>query len=469
MEDNECRDGGKKGRLANTPLSASQILTRILPSGGGDAENLQRILRLLTNYGVFSEHREFGGERKYSLTEIGKSLVTDAEGQSYAPYVLQHHQDALMSAWPLVHEAILDPTIEPFVKVHGEPTYSYYGKMPEMNGLMRKAMSGVSVPFMTSILDGYDGFKGVKRLVDVGGSAAPSIPGVTHIGGDMFKSIPAADAIFMKWVLTTWTDDECKLIMENCYKAIPAGGKLIACEPVLPDDSNESQRTRALLEGDIFVMTIYRAKAVLDGPPLPELLHYLGRFRIPLTRLAAFADFSTSIFLHEFCSGAHMRYEEDFNVDLRDNCVSLGGPSEKEKQISVFVEDEVETPEFPDEVGFIFSPRKASTCTSDDEAISANEANALPEFSRTPGIKTFHKDGFHDFGSARLDGENTWSVVSKEAKALVRLNENALCSSSSQPTCKANKSGKDAQKSRSPKLIAVSCKNVYIWKLDFTF
>ncbi|KAH9703746.1 methyltransferase 2 domain-containing protein [Citrus sinensis] len=423
MEDNECRDGRKKVRLANTPLSASQILTRILPSGGGDAENLQRILRLLTSYGVFSEHREFGGKRMYSLTEIGKSLVTDVEGLSYAPYVLQHHQDALMSMWPLVHKAILDPTIEPFLKVHGEPAYSYYGKIPEMNGLMRKAMSGVSVPFMTSVLEGYNGFKGVKRLVDVGGSAgdclrmilqkhrficeginfdlpevvaeAPSIPGVTHIGGDMFKSIPAADAIFMKWVLTTWTDDECKLIMENCYKALPAGGKLIACEPVLPDDSNESQRTRALLEGDIFVMTIYRAKD-----------------------------------------------EEDFNVDLRDNCVSLGGPSEKEKQISVFVEDEVETAEFPDEVGFIFSPRNASTCTSDEEVISANEANALPEFSRTPGIKTFHKDGFHDFGSARLDGENTWSVVSKEAKALVHLNENALCSSSSQPTCKANKSGK---------------------------
>ncbi|XP_024047486.1 uncharacterized protein LOC102615565 isoform X5 [Citrus sinensis] len=170
--------------------------------------------------------------------------------------------------------------------------------------------------------------------------------------------------------------------------------------------------------------------------------------------------------------------EEDFNVDLRDNCVSLGGPSEKaevvqlqsrldilkgtdgetcgriagslspKKQVSVFVEDEVEMPEFPDEVGFIFSPRKASTCTSDEEAISANEkANALPEFSRTP----FHKDGFHDFGSARLDGENTWSVVSKEAKALVHLNENALCSSSSQPTCKANKSGKGIQSKSKPK------------------
>ncbi|XP_024042851.1 caffeic acid 3-O-methyltransferase-like [Citrus clementina] len=92
----------------------------------------------------------------------------------------------------------------------------------------------------------------------------PSIPRVTHIGGGMFKSIHAVDAIFMKWVLTTWTDDECKLIMENCYKALPAGGELIACEPVLPDDSNESQRTRALLEGDIFVMTIYRAKDLLN-------------------------------------------------------------------------------------------------------------------------------------------------------------------------------------------------------------
>lgn len=57
------------------------------------------------------------------------------------------------------------------MKANGEPAYSYYGKKPEMNGLMQKAMSGVSVPFMKAILDGYDGFNGVERLVDVGGSA----------------------------------------------------------------------------------------------------------------------------------------------------------------------------------------------------------------------------------------------------------------------------------------------------------
>lgn len=76
-----------------------------------------------------------------------------------------------MKAWPLVHEAVVDPTVEPFVKANGEPAYQYYGKKPEMNGLMQKAMSGVSVPFMKAVLNGYDGFDGVDKLVDVGGSA----------------------------------------------------------------------------------------------------------------------------------------------------------------------------------------------------------------------------------------------------------------------------------------------------------
>lgn len=276
---------------SNAPLSASQILTRVLPSG--DPHNLQRILRLLTTYGVFAEHLLTDPSsdqvlRKYSLTDIGKTLVTDADGLSYGAYVLQHYQEELMTAWPLVHEAVVDSTTEPFVKANGEPAYSYYGKKPEMNDLMQRAMSGVSVPFMKAILNGYSGFDGVQRLVDVGGSAgdclrmilqkhtnikeginfdlpevvakAPNIPGVTHVGGDMFKSVPDGDAIFMKWVLTTWTDEECKLIMKNCYNALPVGGKMIACEPVLPKESDNSLRTRALLEGDIFVMTIYRAK-----------------------------------------------------------------------------------------------------------------------------------------------------------------------------------------------------------------
>lgn len=254
---------------ANAPLTAAEIVARVLPdSPSADADNLRRLLRLLASYGVFAEH---SGQR-YTLTEIGMTLVTDGDGLSYGDYVLQHHHEALVKAWPLVDRAVAG--MPPFEVANGEPAYSYYGKDEEMNALMQRAMAGVSVPFMKAIIDGgYDGFAGgeVGRIVDVGGSAgdclkmimskyenikeginfdlpevvakAAQIPGVTHVGGDMFKSIPCGDAIFMKWVITTWTDEEVKVIMKNCHKALPTGGKLIACEPVLPEISDESHRT----------------------------------------------------------------------------------------------------------------------------------------------------------------------------------------------------------------------------------
>ncbi|XP_019430178.1 PREDICTED: caffeic acid 3-O-methyltransferase-like [Lupinus angustifolius] len=272
----------------NIPLSASQILTRLRPHGGGDAENLQRILRLLVCYDIFTEHLSSCGERKYSLAYVGKTLVADEEGLSYAAYILHHHQDALMRAWPLVGKTVEDPTIEPFKKANGEGAISYYTKRPETLDLTHKALAGISVPLMRDILDSYNGFHGIETLVDVGGSSgvtlqlimqkypnvrkginfdlpdmvacAPNIPGVIHVGGDALESVPCGDAIFMKWVLLAWTDDECLKAMQNCYKALPVGGKLIACDPVLPELTNESQRTKALLGGDIFIMTMYRTK-----------------------------------------------------------------------------------------------------------------------------------------------------------------------------------------------------------------
>ncbi|XP_061361264.1 nicotinate N-methyltransferase 1-like [Gastrolobium bilobum] len=273
---------------SNTPLSASQIIARIRPHGGPDAENLQRVLRLLTTYDIFSEHLSSTGERKYFLTDVGKTLVADDEGLSYAPYVLQHHQDALMRAWPLVGEAVEDPTVEPFEKANGESAIAHYMKQPDIMDLIYKSLSGMSVPFMREMLELYDGFQGVKTLVDVGGNSgvslhmimekypnilkginydlpdmvalAPQFPGITHVGGDALESVPAGDAIFMKWIFLAWTDEECKQVFENCYKALPVNGKLIACEPVVPELTDESQRTRALLGGDIFIMTMYKTK-----------------------------------------------------------------------------------------------------------------------------------------------------------------------------------------------------------------
>lgn len=280
----------------NTPLTPSEILSLIKPPPPptSDPCNLQRLLRLLTAHNVFNETIDDSYTRRYSLTDVGLTLVSSSpESPSFAAYVLQHHQDALYNAWTMLHEAVLDPSVEPFKKAHrGMSAYEYYGKDEEANQLMQKAMWGVSEPFMEALIGGYDGgFDGVETLVDVGGSsgiclnmimnkfhtikkginfdlpevvaaasAAHVFPGITNVGGDMFECIPSGDAIFMKWVLTTWTDEECLTIMNNCYRALPGGGKVIACEPVLPEVSDDSRRSRALLEGDVFVMATYQAK-----------------------------------------------------------------------------------------------------------------------------------------------------------------------------------------------------------------
>ncbi|KAJ0111051.1 hypothetical protein Patl1_01047 [Pistacia atlantica] len=170
--------------------------------------------------------------------------------------------------------------------------------------------------------------------------------------------------------------------------------------------------------------------------------------------------------------------EEDYNVDLRDNCVSMCGRQDKEeglqlqsrldilrgtydinygrefsssstqKQSSVSCEDEVEVPDFPDEGNFMFSGRKASTCNTDDEAISDDEENVLLKVSVTSGVKTFHKDGVHNFLSGNQDVENSCSTVGKEAEALIQSNEIAISSSSHSAYSKANKSCKDLMESK---------------------
>ncbi|XP_027339230.1 caffeic acid 3-O-methyltransferase-like [Abrus precatorius] len=193
-----------------------------------------------------------------------------------------------MGAWALVGEAVVDPTTEPFVRASGESAIDYYTKRPNVMALIYKSLSGMSEPLMRELLQLYDGFHGVDTLVDVGGcngvslrmimakfpnvrsginfdlpdmvANAPNIPGVTHVGGDAFTSVPAGDAIFIKWVLLAWTDEECKVVMQNCHKALPVDGKLIVCEPVVPELTDDSRRTRALLGGDIFIMTMYRTK-----------------------------------------------------------------------------------------------------------------------------------------------------------------------------------------------------------------
>ncbi|KAM3381527.1 hypothetical protein P3S68_007100 [Capsicum galapagoense] len=69
---------------------------------------------------------------------------------------------------------------------------------------------------------------------------------LSYVGGDMFKSIPSADAILLKWILHNWSDEECIKILKKCKEAIPKrenGGKLIIIDMVLMDSQKGDDKS----------------------------------------------------------------------------------------------------------------------------------------------------------------------------------------------------------------------------------
>lgn len=63
----------------------------------------------------------------------------------------------------------------PFNKAYGIAAFEYHGKDPRFNKVFNSGMFDHSTMSMKKIVDLYDGFKGVKTLVDVGGGIGASL------------------------------------------------------------------------------------------------------------------------------------------------------------------------------------------------------------------------------------------------------------------------------------------------------
>ncbi|KAL2920657.1 Caffeic acid 3-O-methyltransferase 1 [Bienertia sinuspersici] len=128
---------------------------------------------------------------------------------------------------------------------------------------------------MKKILDSYNGFEGKSTLVDGGGATgltlnmirakypsikginfdlphiikdAPSFPGVEHVGGDMYDSVPKGDAIFIK-------------LLKNCYEALPEKGKVTICEYVVPESPETSYQAHNAFIWDAIMLTFPGGRA----------------------------------------------------------------------------------------------------------------------------------------------------------------------------------------------------------------
>ncbi|ONK59232.1 uncharacterized protein A4U43_C08F4330 [Asparagus officinalis] len=267
-------------------LSPGEIAAQLPTKNPEAASMLDRMMRLLASYSVLTctvEARDDGGvERKYGAAPVVKYLAKNEDGVSIAAMAM--HQDRVfMESWYYLKDAVLNGGI-PFIKAHGMGAFEYLGTDPRANKVYNEGVKNYSTILTKKILETYKGFDDLKVLVDVGGgvggtlkmilqkhphikginfdlphviSEAEPIPGVEHVTGDIFESVPSGDGILMKWFLNTWSDEDCIQILRNCWKALPEDGKVIIMNSMIPVDPKPIMANQEAILLDLILMAKY--------------------------------------------------------------------------------------------------------------------------------------------------------------------------------------------------------------------
>ncbi|XP_048503939.2 cathecol O-methyltransferase 1 [Beta vulgaris subsp. vulgaris] len=248
-------------------LSPKEIVAELPASQNPDAASmLDRVLRLLACHSVvscsFENTAAVGGgvERRYGLSPTSSMKLTECRSK--------------------FNEVILEGGIS-FNKVYGVHAFDYPRSDPRFNEVFNSAMFNHTTIIIKKILQKYKGFGDIKQLVDVGGGLghslhaitsmypfikginfdlphvicnAKSYPGIEHIGGDMFRSVPQGDAIFMRWILHDWSDDHCLSVLKNCHKAIPENGKVIVVDYIVTEQHETTAIAKTISLMDVCMM-----------------------------------------------------------------------------------------------------------------------------------------------------------------------------------------------------------------------
>ncbi|KAI3763225.1 hypothetical protein L1987_53678 [Smallanthus sonchifolius] len=254
-------------------LSAHEIATRLSISNDDAPNKLDRMLQLLASYSVVTcaqgDH-ESKPVRVYGLAPVAKHFIPNEDGASFGPMMDLEQDEVTIKSWFKLKDSIVEGGT-PLDKVTGMKGYEYMASDPRFTGVFNKAMKDTSTILMKEILKHYEGFNNLKSLVDVGGGLggnlfmivskhknikginfdlpnmirrAPQFPGVEHVAGDMYDSVPQGDAMFLKWIVHGFGNDDCIKLLKNCYKALPDDGKVIIVEKIvsfLPDTSSSTK------------------------------------------------------------------------------------------------------------------------------------------------------------------------------------------------------------------------------------
>jgi len=245
------------GILRDGPLSAEQIARKT----GTDAAALYRILRTLAGSGIF---KELEGKRFAQNSRSGALL----DGNGSMRNMIIHHLGKINweATGNLMHTVRTGENA--FRGLHGTDIYPYLQKDHDEMMRFERSMSDLSALALDPVLARFD-FSKYPAVADIGGGEGmllarilesnPGIRGVvfdlpenaakaagfiTSSGlGSRMGFMPGsflepfgleADLYIMKNVLHNWGDADCRVILSNLRKTMPAGAVLLILEMLVP-------------------------------------------------------------------------------------------------------------------------------------------------------------------------------------------------------------------------------------------
>lgn len=258
--------------LGDEPESIEDIAVEL----GLHLDSAYRILRVLGVDGVLAEHQ---GQR-FSLTPLGE-LFQEDHPDSMLPTLMFSRSPEYVSAMLHLPDIMREGGPEGFVREYGREIFDYLDDNPAFARRFNAFMTAASRKQTDLVLDALEprGFPEISTVCDVGGGHGHllcnlletyphlegtilELPSVVNEGsehwapklgvedrctyriGDMFESIPIADAYILKWILHDWDDETCVQILSNIHDAAPADGRVFIAEAVIRgiEASEEAKR-----------------------------------------------------------------------------------------------------------------------------------------------------------------------------------------------------------------------------------
>ncbi|KAJ7947037.1 O-methyltransferase [Quillaja saponaria] len=255
--------------------------------------HLQRLMRLLVHngfFGITKVHDDSREEKEaYVLTPPSKLLL-----KSKVPCLSSVIVGTLGQRPLSPHNSLRDwfygKELTPYETALGIGFWDLFSQKPEVRNVFNETMENDSQMITLALHDLKPIFNGLGSIVDVGGGSGTlgriiseafsqlkcivfDLPHVvanlqgseklTYVGGDMFQSIPPADAVILKWILHDWGDEDCIKILQKCREAILSkcvGGKVIIIDIVINENEDGHELTELKLFYDIQMMAQVNGK-----------------------------------------------------------------------------------------------------------------------------------------------------------------------------------------------------------------